>query len=511
MPRLSKKDEKRIQRFAKIIQQNKEYTNYISTCLQPLVSDISRMEQYNLNLSFVILGDPFFDFDIMRNILQTSSQTLIAELDIDKSLLTNNNPREYFNILQKQIKNRELRMNELPKPLGYQGPPFLVINRYTPEFPINLQNTRSDIKQMANLFDEIGLLLFSPDFRKFGIVWVLPEKIEDEYKKTFHEWERFRKIRIGNETKYRVEVCREMVNDFSERERVPFLKNIDKEELTSIVFQAFDSYGFNPIRFLNKLKERSRATLPKKVTKKDLKFFKEIISILNSKEKTRYVKLKSLVQQLKDTNFDARNILIDLTQNEMEAIEKSYDTELREKCINASLNLKGEYPNYSIYIPEYGVQIEIEVKTPYGNVYVDGRALENKFPGGVVEKVKAKIDTLKKLKPTPILDHELIEIFVGYIRMYSAINKEIIDINEFLREVLNFLNSKGIYPISPDKRQRDMNYLKSKFAGKTVIDALKKYVTFETGKITEERGIQLEGLGDKLYTIMKLQRRKRQW
>ena len=148
------------------------------------------------------------------------------------------------------------------------------------------------------------------------------------------------------------------------------------------------------------------------------------------------------------------------------------------------------------------------MRSPYGNIYVDGVALDNKFPSGVVEKIKAKINTLKTLNPKFLMDIELIDLFIGHMKMYVGTNQEIIDINEFLIEVLNFLNLKGIYPVSADGKHRDMEYLKNKFAEKPVVDSLKKYVTFETGKITEDRGIKLEGLGDKLYTIMKLQRRK---
>jgi len=512
MPKLSKKDEKRIRRFAEILQQNTEYADYISTALQPLISDIKRMEQYGLNLSYVILGDPFFDFNIIGNILRrTSSQILIVEFDIDANLLINNNVHEYFRVLQKQIKNSSLRMDELPKPSGYQGPPFLVINRYIPESSVRSQKASSDIKQMANLFDEIALLPLNPDFKKFGIVLVLPEKKENLYYKTFHEWEKFRKISMGPENRYRVEVCKRMVEDYSEKERLPSLKNIEQTDLASIQNQAFDIFGFNTLIFLDNIKKKARTTLPKQVTKKDLKFFKEIISILGSTDKTRHAKLKSLRRKLMDTNFDARNILIDLINNQMQAIEESFDSELREKCRTESLNLKGEYPNYTIDIPEFGEQIEVEVRSPYGNIYVDGVALENKFPSGVVEKIKARVDTLKKLKPKPLTDDELIELFVGHISMYASTDQEVIDISEFLREVLSFLNSKGIYPISVDRKQRDMDYMKKKFAEKPVVDALKKYVTFETGKITEERGIRLEGVGDKLYTIMKLQRRRQQW
>lgn len=508
MPKLSKKDEKIIQHFAKIAQQNTESVNHISTCLQPLIGDIKRMCEFNLNFLYIIIGDPFFDFEVIGNILRSKSQSIpMVELEINSNLLVKNSIEEYFNMLAKQINESNLKMDELPKYSDYQGSPFFVINRYTPEPSMSrLQSKNSDINQLANIFDEIARLILSPHFKNFGIVLLLPEQLEERCYKTFQQWDAFKMIKMVTENKYRTEVCKKLIENFSERERVPYLKNLENTELISIINQAFDITGFNPRKFLNKLKEKVRTTLPKPVTKGDLKFFKDAISVLSSTDKTRHAKLRSLLRELMETNFDARNILIELINGQIQEIEKAFDSELKERCKAKSLNLTGEYPNYSIDIEKFGIQIKIEVRSPYGNVYVDGVPLENKFPSGVVERIKERNDTLKKLRPKSLTENELINLFVGYLTMYKGTVQEIIDINEFLDGVLIFLNSNGIYPISVDKKDRGREYLKKEFAKAPVIEALKRYVTFETGKITEDRGIQLPGLGDKLYTIMKIQR-----
>lgn len=509
MVKLSKKDEKIIQRFAKVAQQHTESLDHVSKCLQPLIADIKRMNEFGLNFSYIILGDNFFDFKIIENILQSQSQfASVIEFDIDTNLLNKNNIQEYFGIIAKKIKETNLKMDELPSYSGYQGPPFFVINRYISEPSISrLQNRSNDIKQLANLFDEIARLILSQHFKNFGIVLLLPELLEEQYYKTFQEWEMFRKIKImalGSE--YRIEICKKIIEDFSEKEQVLYLKNLENKELISLIDQASDITGFNPQKFLNKLKEKVKTTLPKQITKGDVQFFKDVISILSSTDKTRHAKLRYLLQELRETNFDARNILIELINNQIQEIEKAFDSELKERCKAESLKLTGEYPNYSIDIEEFGIQIRIDIRSPYGSVYVDGELLENKFPIGVLERIKKKIDALKKLRPKSLMENELIDLFVGHLTMYKGTGQKIIDINEFLDGVLKFLDSNGVYPISVDKKLRERDYLKNEFAKAPVINAMRRYVTFETGKITEDRGIRLAGLGDKLYTIMKIQR-----
>lgn len=509
MSKLSKKDEKIIQRFEKVVQQNAELVNHISASLQPLISDIKRSGQFGLNFSYVILADPFFDFEVIGNILRSNFQSMpIVEINLNTNLVVKNSVQDYFNILTKKInENNNIKIDSIPNPSGYQGFQFFVINRYEPEsLRTRFQSANSDIKQLANLFDEIIRLLTSPNFKNFGIILLLPEKLEEIYYKTFQEWERFRKIKILTDNRYREEVCKKIIEEFSEIEGVPSVKNLENTEIISFINQSFDNTGFNSEKFLNNLKEKSKLTLPKPVTKKDIQFITEILPLVVSSDKTRHTKFKSILMELKQTNFDVRNILIELISNQMLDIEKTFESELKEKFMNESLNLIGEYPNYSIDLHEFGINIKIEVRSPYGNSYVDEEALENKYPSGIVEKIKNKIDTLKKLQPKCLTDNELINLFVGYLTMYKSTDKEIIDINEFLFGVRNFLNSKGIYPISVDRKYRDIDYLKNEFARAPVIDALKKYVTFETGKITADRGIRLSGLGDKLYTIMKLQR-----
>jgi len=509
MSKLSKKDEKTIQRFKKLAQQNTESENYISNSLQPLINDIRRMEQFDLNFSYIILGDPFFDFELIENILRSNSQSItVVKLDLNTNLLTKNNIQEYFSKLAKQIGEDKVIVGDIPKPSGYQGSQLFTINKYEPEPPMTRfqQGMGSEIKQLANLFDEIIRLLFSSTFKNFGIVLMLPEKLEEQFYKTFHEWEQFKKIKILSENRYREEVCIKIIEDFSERERTPYLKNLENTEIIYFMDLSFDNIGFNPRKFLNNLKEKSKQARPKPVTKKDIQFVKEILPVLISSDKTRHVKLRNILMKLKQTNFDVRNILVEMISSQMQDIEKAFDLELKEKCEKEYLNLIGDYPNYSIEIQEFGIKMIVEVRAPFGNVYVDGEALENKFPSGVVEKIKNKIETLKKLEPKFLTDDELINLFIGNLKMYKSIDDKIIDINEFIIGVLVFLNSKGIYPISADRQHKDIEYLKKEFAKAPVVEALKKYVTFETGKTTADRGIRLSGLGDKLYTIMKLQR-----
>lgn len=507
MSKISKKDEKTIQYFKKLTQQNIESKNYISTTLQPLISDTRRAGQFGLNFSYVILGDPFFDFDVIENILRSNFQSIVT-VDLNIDILEKKSSQEYFNIIAKKIDENNIKIDDKPKPSGYQGSQFLIINRYEP-VPIKTrfqQDMSSEIKQIANLFDEIIRLIFTSSFKNFGIVLLLPEKLEDQYYKTFHEWERFKKIKMLSDNKYREEVCKKIIEDFSEREQILYLKDLENTEIISFVTQSFDSIGFNLEKFLDKLKEKSKQAQPKPLTKKDIQYINDILPVLVSSDKTRHTKLKSILTELRQTNFDVRNILIELISNQMYDIEKAFDSELKEKCKNESINLMGEYPNYSISIQEFGYKVKLEVRSPYGNVYIDGEPLDNKFPTGVVEKIKTKVDNLKRLQPKSLTEKELIELFIGNLHMHKSAGKQIIDINEFIYGALSFLNSIGIYPISENKQERDIDYLKKRFAEAPVIEVMKRHVIFETGKITAERGMRLSGLGDKLYTIMKFQK-----
>ena len=502
MPKLSKKDTRRIKKFSNIIEKDEEYKELIIDNLQPLIKDIKRTNEFRLNLSYIILCEPFFDFRIILNTLLKIPKINIINIDIDEKIL-NNTINNYFMVVQNQIKNSSHKIKKPPCASGFSETPLIVINTFRAVIVNNYKNERAYIEQLRDFIDELARIPFDDNFIGFGIVNMIPEKIGDQHSPTFLKWEKYKKIIIDGQST-RVSVVKKIIDDYGKRERMPLMNMIDETNINSLINEAYGDYGLEPIKLLMKIKEIKKKALPKRVSKKDIKLFNEIISILSSSDKTRYTKLTSIRQELRKINYDARNILIDIINEQRKTIEFLFDTELKEKCSIESIPLDGKYPNYSTNIPEFGITMKIEVRSPYNNVYIDDVAIESKFPSGIIEIIKKKRNNLSRLKPTTFSDHDIIEIFISQIKLYSAANEKIIDINDFLAEVFSFLSSIHIYPISHDKKLSEIEYLKKKFSERLILEALMEYVTFETGKITDNRGILLDGLRNKLYTIMKL-------
>lgn len=215
---------------------------------------------------------------------------------------------------------------------------------------------------------------------------------------------------------------RPLLTSYDESWKSDLAARMSEKEVSDLIQVDDQASSLTLSRIADKLDRARRQAGVKPATLKDSRLLKSVIEELGSDDRRTYARKRDLRTEL-DTlrGKDLALVLSDLLEERLRSFENSYKDRLIKEVEEAGLILAGEHPKYIIMDQDGSNHFEVDVRVPYGYVFVDGSELQNRAPQGVIHEVKRRLRRRGSFREVEVSQESFAEMALKVLDMITPL------------------------------------------------------------------------------------------
>ncbi len=206
--------------------------------------------------------------------------------------------------------------------------------------------------------------------------------------------------------------------------------------------------SLTPSRIAERLDQARKQAGVKRATREDSRLLKAVIGQLGSDDRRIYARARDLRLKLNSLKGkDLAPVLSDLLGEKLQGFEIAYGERLVKEAEAAGLELTGEHPKYTVLDERGSNSFEVEVRVPYGYVFVDGAELQNRNPRGVIDEVKRRLERRGSFREVEISQASFAEMALKVLDLItSLLGSPEVTVDALVGAITGFLEEAMLKP-----------------------------------------------------------------